>query len=306
MATEHKETHDDSQRIPPSRIHITSDAVFKSVFGSPGSEDILASLLNSLLAHDVDTPFRDMTFISQEYPAPAPGAKSCRMDIVAMDRAGRVVDVESQRYRDDRYVERLTVYVSHLVTCYTPRGKELKLRKVICLSLGEYPLPGMEGCEAPVVRLRTTSDQPGYDPKGDLPLTVHVNLSQVRRLCARKEAKDFDAWEKWCYYLAMGGGTMANDEEFRKVKEIVESDPMVQEAYRRYLESVGGGNPALTLGLLRNWYHEDQRAGEIATAKVDGEREGKLSTARAMKEKGLDLALIAECTGLDRQAVEAL
>lgn len=132
----------------------------------------------------------------------------------------------------------------------------------------------------------------------------------VRRRCSDKEVKDFDGWEKWCYYLSMGGGAMATDEELEKVREIVESDPVVREADRLYRESVGGDNLALTLGLLRNWYHEAQRAGEIATAKVDGEKEGseqeKLRMARIMKEKGLDLALIAECTGMDRQAVEAL
>ncbi len=310
MRTKTQQARPKPPDLPVPQIPLTADPVFKYVFGSPGSEEVLAFLLNAILADDVDQPFEDITFIPQEPTPSSSGARTCRLDIVATDRAGRVVDVEMQRYGDDRYAERLTFYISRLVTDYTPKGKELKLCRVMCLSIGEHPLPGLEDCPAPVVRMRTTVDQEGYEVKGGLPLTVHVNLSQVRQRFKGKDAEDFDGWEKWCYYLAMEGGEMATDEELEKIRDIMAADPAIREADKRYRESLAGDDEALRMGLLRDWYHAMKEAGELATARVHGESEGlkkgKLETAKAMKVDGMPAETICRYTGLTEQQIENL
>lgn len=40
--------------------------------------------------------------------------------------------------------------------------------------------------------------------------------------------------------------------------------------------------------------------------KAEGKSEEKLQSAKAMKEKGMHVALIAECTGLDAEAIDKL
>ncbi len=316
-------------RTTGRRLSITTDPVFKFVFGSPQSGPVLASLLNALLGKDVDAPFEGLSIVSQEYPSPDPAMRSVRMDLVATDSQGRIINVEVQKYDDDRYAERLTVYVSRLVTYYTPQGAEMAIRRVVCLSLGDYPLPGLEGYPDAVVRLRCRPERPGYEVKGDLPLTVHVNLSQVRSQCKDKCVEDFDEWEKWCYYLAMEDG-MATDEELEKIRRIVEADPAVREADRRFREALCSEDEALKMGLLQMWNSEMKYAGEMATAQVRAESKGmkvglekgmekgmekgfqkgmqenKLETAKAMKTRGLDISVISECTGLTAMQVEAL
>ena len=43
-----------------------------------------------------------------------------------------------------------------------------------------------------------------------------------------------------------------------------------------------------------------------AEGKAEGELEAKVSIAKSMKEKGLDNKIIAECTGLSLEQIEAL
>ena len=43
-----------------------------------------------------------------------------------------------------------------------------------------------------------------------------------------------------------------------------------------------------------------------AEGKAEGEFEAKVSIAKSMKEKGLDYKIIAECTGLSLEQIEAL
>lgn len=114
---------------------------------------------------------------------------------------------------------------------------------------------------------------------------------------------------------------MANSAEYEKVRMIVDSDPAIQRADRLYRESLACDDEALQMRLLRDWYHEMKQAGEMATARVEGEAEGlkkgreqgkqeglqngKFEVAKAMKNHGLDTSLIIECTGLSEHQIEA-
>lgn len=219
-----------------------------------------------------------------------------------------------QRNKDNQYAERLTLYVSLLVTHYTDEGEKVHgIRKVLCLSLGLHPLPGLEECPAPIVRIRHTVDQEGYALKGQLPLTVHVNLTEARKQYGALAPENFDECKRWCYYLAMEG-EMVTDENLERVHQLMAENPRIAEAHKRYLQALGGDNEALKLGLLRDWYHEMQNAGELATARADGEdagrekgrKEGKLETAKAMKTDGLAAETICRYTGLSKEQVAQL
>ena len=58
---------------------------------------------------------------------------------------------------------------------------------------------------------------------------------------------------------------------------------------------------------LKN-YLDTMSCIEYATVKVreEGKAEAKVSIAKSMKEKGLDNKIIAECTGLSVEQIEAL
>lgn len=321
------------------KLSITTDTIFKFVFGSPDSSHILQSLLNALLGPYVDAPFEHLSILNGEYPSPDYAMKSNRMDIVAADSAGRIINVEAQMYTDNWYAERLTVYVSRLVTYYTPRGgKETTIQKVVGLSIGEGPLPGLEDYPDPVVDIRSRPKKEGFELRGNLPVTVHVNLSLIRRQYEKLEPENFDEAMRWCYYLAMEAKTMITDEEHRKIGRIIASDPNVREADRRFREAMAGNDEKLKFALLQSWNAEMRYAGEMATATVQAESEGlargmqrgmqqgmeqgmqqglavgiekgiekgKLDTAQAMKADGIPMETIGRYTGLSQKQIEAL
>ncbi|MDY4609187.1 MAG: hypothetical protein SPD11_01040 [Sphaerochaetaceae bacterium] len=213
-------------------------------------------------------------------------------------------------------------YVSRLVTYYTPRGKESSIQRVVSLSIGEGPLPGLEDYPDPVVDIRSRPRKEGYELKGDLPLTVHVNLSQVRSQYCGMEPECFDEAMRWCYHLAMEAKAMTTDEEHRKICRIVDSDPAVREADRRYREALAGDDENLKLSLLLQWNAQMRYAGEMATSTVKAEsaglakgmakglEKGKIEkafeTARMMKRQGPGADMIITCTGLSKDLLETL
>lgn len=334
---------------------LTFDPVFKIVFGAAESEGILASMLNAVLGKELDTPIEQMWFLPQEYGAEnSSDGRVCRMDIVAKDQIGRIYDVEMQRGYDSVFNDRLFLYVSRLVTHYTPKGtKEVELQKVIGLSFGEQALPGLEDCPSPYVIVRVETDQPGYRLRGALPKTLHVNMPLVRKLAATTAVEDFDERLAWCYHIAMEGSEMTAEEQV-KVNTIAVTYPDIEKAHRRYVESLLTDNDALQLGMLQELNAAWKIAGEISTARKmaleeghaeghaqglaeghaeghdeglvegrleglreghdeglaegrsEGLLEGKLEAAKAMKARGFDLDVIADCTGLCKEQLEAL
>ncbi|MCA1755651.1 MAG: Rpn family recombination-promoting nuclease/putative transposase, partial [Spirochaeta sp.] len=80
-------------------IPLTSDMVFKAVFGSPGSEDVLAALLSAVRQDygfpavtelEITNPFNLQTFRSDKLSV---------VDARARDRSNTLFNIEVQSYR---------------------------------------------------------------------------------------------------------------------------------------------------------------------------------------------------------------
>ncbi len=317
------------------RFSLTLDPIFKMVFGSAESTQLLGKMLNAVLGKELERPIEELWYLPQEYgPVGAANERVCRMDIVAKDQIGRIYDIEMQRGYDGIYNDRLFLYVSRLVTHYTPHGdKELKLQKVVGLSFGEQALPGLERCPSPFVIIRVETNQQGYHLRGSLPRTLHVNMPLVRSLGNNTKIEDFDEQLSWCYYIAMEG-TMMTAEEKVKVDTIIDSNIDIEKAHKRYIQSLLTDDQDLQLRMLQELNAEWRYAGELVTARnmalaegreegftqglakgheegreegrSAGHRQGILETARTMKASGIDIALITECTGLSEQELSSL
>lgn len=278
------------------RFSLTLDPIFKMVFGSAESTHLLGSMLNAVLGKELDRPIEDMWFLPQEYgPTGAPDERGCRMDIVAKDQTGRIYDIEMQRGYDGVYNDRLFLYVSRLVTHYTPQGdKELQLQKVIGLSFGEQALPGLEKCPSPFVIIRVETNQPGYHLRGSLPKTLHVNMPLIRALGDGKDVEDFDEQLSWCYYIAMEG-TKMTAEENAKVETIIDSNIDIGKAHKRYIQSLQTDDQDLQLRMLQELNAEWRYAGELATARklamAEGLEEGLAKGMQEGREKGMQEGL---------------
>ncbi len=305
-------------RRPP----LMNDRVFKAVFASPSSTHLLAGMLNAMLADELDPPITRLSLLPQERSSSK--GKTVRMDIAAVDQVGRLFDIEAQRYSDAWYADRLMLYVSFLVTEQAEDGRPAQLRKVVALSIGERPLPGMEGCTEPIVKVRMQPDVGGARLNAQLPMIVHVNLKEVRRLAREGKAGSFDGRLNWCYYVAMEGDMLTQEDERMRAEyyRLLHGSPDFREAHARYMAATTKDRFGAFSEMMAVWKEE----GPIITARLEGRTEGKeaglqeglslgkeeglsqgkLETARAMKERGSDVSFIIECTGLTEQQIAEL
>lgn len=284
-------------KIKPLPKTLTFDRFFKQVFGSPGSEEILADMLNAILGPELKTPIESIHFLPQEYVSTAPEeGRSCRLDIAAADQVGRIYNVEMQRYSDHDYQTRLVVYVSYLVAAYTRAGDGVTCRKVITLSFGEGPLvdSSFENVNQLITKARFMLEESHVPLQGaSQPVIVHINMKQARKLIEDKPIEDFDVMEKCVYYIATEGRMATHEELVNKVHAVVNSDPGVLRAHERFLEAMKTDDLAKRLGTLQHLNSEMKYAGE-------------LETARVMKKDGLPVKTICRYTGLSEQEVAAL
>ena len=80
-------------------LSLTSDMVFKAVFGSPGSEDVLSALLSAVRQ---DYGFPEVTDLEITNPFNLQTFRSDKLSVVdarARDRSNTVFNIEVQSYR---------------------------------------------------------------------------------------------------------------------------------------------------------------------------------------------------------------
>lgn len=293
---------DDFQRpFPP----IIQDKVFKAVFATPGCEHLLVSMLNAMLYDELEPPIDRLSLLPQEHTVPAQNGKTIRMDIAAVDQLGRLFDIEVQRYSDKLYADRLMLYVSFFVLEQTDTGHPKKLQKIIALSISDRPLPGMEKCREPVVKVRMEPDVEAFKLRAELPLIVHVNLKEVRRLGREGKAVTFDERMNWCYYLSLEGD-MDTEKEYDEYIALLSNNPRLQEAHARYVATISSDHYEAFANMMEVWKEEAQLIGAKEEGKEEGLAEGKAETAKAMKADNLPIEMICRYTGLSAQQVLAL
>lgn len=118
------------------REPLTSDVVFKAVFGSdtPESKAALIELLNLVLDRNND-PIIDLTYLNPFSIAEAEKEKRIIMDIKVSTKNGELIDIEMQVETTDCYVNRTLYYGCKQLTKGLVRGEDYdKMKKSIVIS----------------------------------------------------------------------------------------------------------------------------------------------------------------------------
>jgi len=86
-----------------------NDYVFKKIFGEKGDEDILMSLINSILKGN--PVIKELELLNTEYPKEGIENKGCHFDILAKTDNGISINIEMQ-YRKNRNLKDRIIYYS--------------------------------------------------------------------------------------------------------------------------------------------------------------------------------------------------
>ncbi len=273
------------------------DLVFKVLFGSEDSKEILRSFLNNLLGLQIENEDA-ISFSNTELPAEHPSEKMNRLDIRVKtqrsDGSHEHIDIEIQLADMGDMVKRSAYYVAKLFVFSLKEGEKYEhLGRAIALNLLDFTIFDDEKW---MHRARFKE----IDDNTEMTDCMELNFVEMPKL-KQNPRDDFDLGKAWIAFLN------ANSEE--DLDMLAQKDTNLQKAVER-LQKISSDEK------LQYEYDMREKAlrdhiSSLAYAKSEGreegisvgEKKGKLETAKAMKLGGLDIPSIIKFTGLSEEEV---
>ena len=284
--------------------YIRFDWAMKRLLRDKANFGVLEGLLTTLLRE----PIRIKRLLESESNQETEDGKLNRVDLLAENDKGALFLIEIQNNTEFAYFQRMLFGTSKLVTEYINRGQGYEhIRKIYSVNIVYFNL----GNGTDVVYHGKTEFRGIHN--GEL-----LSLSPFQRQKFNVDAvsdlypeyyilkvNDFDRWskvplEQWIYFLNTGDipadATAPGLEEAREKLRIERMSKAELAAYYHHLDNVM---------VLRD---------NILTARGEGRMEGfaggeakeRLKNAKAMKEKGIAMDVIAEITGLTSEEIQSL
>ena len=284
--------------------YIRFDWAMKRLLRDKANFGVLEGLLTTLLRE----PIRIKRLLESESNQETEDGKPNRVDLLAENDKGALFLIEIQNNTEFAYFQRMLFGTSKLVTEYINRGQGYEhIRKIYSVNIVYFNL----GNGTDVVYHGKTEFRGIHN--GEL-----LSLSPFQRQKFNVDAvsdlypeyyilkvNDFDRWskvplEQWIYFLNTGDipadATAPGLEEAREKLRIERMSKAELAAYYHHLDNVV---------VLRD---------NILTARGEGRMEGlaegeakeRLKNAKAMKEKGIAMDMIAEITGLTSEEIQSL
>jgi predicted transposase/invertase (TIGR01784 family) len=281
-------------------VRAVSDIVFKYIFGTEESTDILKSFINAVLTDagypvisevSVVNPFNLKTYTDE---------KMSIIDTRARDEAGNIYNVEVQIRSQSDFQERSLYYWAKSYAEQLPEGQEyVTLHKVISISILDFKLFAEHIPFHSCFMLRENGNL-------DYVLSTDCVLHYLETPKLRREPAT--EIEQWLYLLLHAG------KEDERMKVLIDNNKYFEQAMRRYEHFVADEPSRLAYEARQKFLHDQasylgdaRREGHAeghAEGLAEGERKKALETAEKLLLSGLSLEQIAEATGLSVEDVK--
>ena len=283
-------------------INPYTDFGFKRLFGEEASKDLLIDFLNAFLPekHRVKT----LEFRNTEQLGFVVADRKAILDIYCEAENGEHFIVEMQNAPQDWFKDRAIFYAAFPIRNQAPKGLvdgkswnyELKAVYLIAVLGFEYD---QEEERRKLQRNITLKDQ-----DGDLFYDKLEFIFLQMPLFAKTETELETHQDKWYFFLKNLAGleqvpAILREPIFERAFETAEIARMSKNEYLGY---------ELHLKAYRDNYAVMDTAVRrgIEVGKTQGKAEGRAEIARNMKQKGLEITLIVELTGLSENEIEQL
>ena len=311
-------------------INPFTDYGFKRIFGTEISKDLLIEFLNSLIP---EAKIEDLTFCNVEQNGPTEESRRAVFDILCRNSNNEYILVEMQRKSQEHFQDRILFYTSFLIQnqmstvqrAYRKIRKEMKQGLVdpggypdwstdwlyhmkhiyvVCF-LGytmfkEYP----ETYRWDVLRM----DKKHHVIFGDALQEIYLEMPKFRLPLSQ-----CDTLEKRFLYVLNNMEVLdrlpkeLNNQLFQRMKEIaslsnLSADQMI--AYHRSMMEDYAYYDTINTTFKKGEAKGRKEGREEGIAK--GRAENAIEMAHKLKREGVDPAIIAKCSGLSIEEVEAL
>ncbi len=289
-------------------INPFTDFGFKKIFGEEASKPLLIDFLNALLPEE--KKIVDLSFKNTEQLGQAAFDRKAIYDIYCQSEAGERFIVELQKAKQNYFRERTIYYSTFPIREQADKGQwDFNLKAVYCVGILDFTFDDYENEpeRAEVVHTIQLKNQNGkvfYDK-----LTyIYLEMPNFEKTEASLQTR----LDKWLYFIK-------NLEDFQSIPVIFKDEVFTQAFQKAELANL---QPAemdsyeASLKVFRDLNNTYDYA--VQTAREEGLSQGllqglsqglsqaKWEIAKALKESGLTIAVIAKATGLSSEEIESI
>ena len=264
-----------------------TDYGFKKIFGEEAGKESLMSFLNDVLP--IEDKIKKLTFLPSEQLGTSDEARMAIYDIFCEDEKGGQFIVEMQNARQTYFKDRTVFYSTFPIQRQAEKGDwNFKLKDVYCVSLLGFEMPGEDEEYYHHVQLKNQNNKVFYDKLS----YIYIELPKFDQSIDELHTH----LEKWLYFLK-------HLEEFEKLPDIFKDDIFANTLKRIEFHSLPQGEQLKYERSLKSFR---DRINEVVTAREEGREEGRVQVAVNMLNNGIDIEVVAQCTGLSQEELRRL
>ncbi len=298
-------------------INPFTDFGFKKIFGQEVNSDLLIDFLNSLLVGE--RHILDIEFMNKERHGRSASERSLIYDIYCKTDSGEYIIVEMQNRKQNRFLDRMLFYTSRSISEQGERGRlwDYDIKAV-------YGIAFMNFTEDTLTEFRTDAiiaDKSTGRQMSDKLRLIFLQLPLFKIDDPEKCTSDFERW----IYVLKNMETLermpyaAKSKVFKKLESITNLSELTPRERLKYDEAIRIMRDNYTFELEAKQRLEEaiKKAQEKALkeglekglekgleeGREKGREDGILQTAQNMIEQGLDISLVAVCTGLSEDYI---
>ena len=267
-----------------------SDFGFKKIFGEEASKPQLIDFLNSLLP--VEGRIKDLTFKNNEQLGKLEIDRKCIYDLYCESDRGEKFIVELQKLKFDYFKDRMIYYSTFPIQEQAERGIwDFNFKAVFCVGILDFVFP--EDKEDPEfihqIQLKNEKNKIFSDK-------LHYIYLEMPKFNKSVDIKSSHL-DKWVYFLK-------NLNDLQTVPDLFQDEKVFLNAFEKAEISKFSREELeeyeTSLKAYRDMYCV------VSAAKSEGKLEERKAIAKNLKNKGFEVAVIAESTGLTLEDVQKL
>lgn len=286
-------------------IDLRYDFAFKTIFGTPGNEDLLLMLINAILP---EKNIKSVELGPQEQQGDSYESKRVIYDIRCQTEKGPL-NIEMQFGERKEFSHRMVYYASRAVSkCVKKSTDDYTLPEVYVIGIANFILPEVTPNKGIINKYALVNIEDGKSILNNTLNFVTVELPKFM-----KDEGELTNWTDIMIYLVKNMGRLKRrpkklaDKNLDKLFEVSMFANMETEAQSRYLDEM-----MWEIDQRARWKYAREKA--VAEGHAQGHAEGlakgrieeKVDIARNMKKRNMDYSEIAAITGLSLEEIIAL
>ena len=276
--------------IIPNLLNPRIDYVFKRIFGYIGNEQITANLLSSILDEEITNVNLDCnTFLQKDIFDDKLGI----LDVRAKTDTGMDINIEMQIVKNENIIKRMLFYWSKLYSNQIKSGQDYEnLNRCVVILIADFELTGLEDIKKYITKWSVKEKYYGKRVLTDL---FELCILELPKVSKYYEKNDLDTWVEFIKNPEVINMTEETNKAVKKAKKVLED--ISKDEQERYIAE------------LREKYILDQNS-LLSSGYRKGLKEGieqqNKEIAKKLKEKGVDLKIISETTGLSEEELKKI